>query len=287
MINRKNVKNEPNDDFDACEEFFLLVVICHILCAGMKQLKMALLQDFPQSSMIPENISELTKEERTEILKNIATNLVNEIVDLSPTFQDKKEHATPDEDHIFEYARELVSLGLLYMNYRDSIREGDGLRVMQVWKFMLPIFRATSRRNYAIEAFHILANVKLLPPRQAHQAIWSRFVNLQNKPASNIPCDLHNEHLNRLCKGCVKRLGANKNERAITRYSKCLGPLCTVITNFDSVHGYHKTSTSHTDPAIANDLSMIIKELVEHAQVFTQISKRHFSQVSLKPLQKN
>ena len=160
------------------------------------------------------------------------------------------------------------------MNYRDSIREGDGLRVMQVWKFMLPIFRATSRRNYAIEAFHTLVNVKLLP-RQAHQAIWSRFVNLQNKQASNIPCDLHNEHLNRLCKGCVKRLGANKNERAITRYSKCLGPLCTVITNFDSVHGYHKTSTSHTDPAIANDLSMIIKELVEHAQVLTQISKRH------------
>lgn len=110
LINRKNVKNEPKDDFDACEEFFLLVVICHILCAGMKQLKMALLQDFPQSSMIPENISELTKEERTEILKNIATNLVNEIVDLSPTFQDKKEHATPDEDHIFEYPRELVSL---------------------------------------------------------------------------------------------------------------------------------------------------------------------------------
>ena len=274
LINRKNVKNEPKDDFSACEEFFLLVVVGHILCAAMKELQMSSLEDDPQSCMIPENVSELSTEERNEILNNIAENLVNELVNLSPTFQVKKEQPKPDEDHVFEYARELVSLGLLYMNYRDAIREGDGLRVLLVWKFMLPIFRATSRWNYSIEAFHTLANVKLLPPRQAHQAIWSRFVNLRNKPASNIPCDLHNEHLNRLCKGCVKRLGANKNDKAISRYSKCLGPLCTVVSNFDSVHGYHRTSTSHTDPSSAKDRDMIIKELIENAKVFNITANR-------------
>lgn len=153
LINRKNVKNEPKDDFSACEKFFLLVVVGHILCAAMKELQMSSLEDDPQSCMIPENVSELSTEERNEILNNIAENLVNELVDLSPTFQVKKEQPKPDEDHVFEYARELVSLGLLYMNYRDAIREGDGLRVLLVWKFMLPIFRATSRWNILLKHF--------------------------------------------------------------------------------------------------------------------------------------
>lgn len=39
LINRKSVKNEPREAFDACEDFFLLVTKCHILCAIMKQLE--------------------------------------------------------------------------------------------------------------------------------------------------------------------------------------------------------------------------------------------------------
>ena len=65
---------------------FLLVVVGQILCAAMKELQISL-EDDPQSCMIPENVSELSTEERNEILNNIAENLVNELVDLSPTFQ--------------------------------------------------------------------------------------------------------------------------------------------------------------------------------------------------------
>ena len=69
-------------------------------------------------------------------------------------------------------------------------------------------------QNYAIEAFHTLANCKLLPPRQAHQLIWSRFVNIHGNGIAghNIPCDLH---LNRLCKDSVRHMGANKTEKTI------------------------------------------------------------------------
>lgn len=126
---------------------------------------------------------------------------------------------------MLQYACEVMSLGLLFMNYRDAIKEGDGERVMICWKFMLPIYKATGRKNYAIEAFHAISNCKLLPPRQAHQLIWSRFVNVHGKgiPGNNIPCDLYVEHLNRLCKECVRNLGANKTEKAICRFSKMYG----------------------------------------------------------------
>ena len=101
------------------------------------------------------------------------------------------------------------------MNYRDSIKEGDGnsdfnseIHVTNIRSYI---------KNYAIEAFHTLLNCKLLPPRQAHQLVWSRFINVCNNTAGcNIPCDLHNEHLNRMCKDYVKHLGANKTEKAIS-----------------------------------------------------------------------
>ena len=201
VLNRKNIKNEPKEDFSACEEFFLLVVTCHILCAGMKYLQMNKLDDEPVCDELPEDFWLYSDDEKSKVLDAVAENIITELVDLSLSFDGGKSKTS--SDHVFEYAREVLSLGLLYMNYRDSIKEGDGNRVILTWKFMLPIFAATLRKNYAIEAFHTLSNCKLLPPRQAHQLVWSRFINVCNNTAGcNIPCDLHNEHL----KSNVQRL---------------------------------------------------------------------------------
>ena len=41
------MKKEPKDDFNACQDFFTLVVQCHILCAVMDMLNMASLNDVP------------------------------------------------------------------------------------------------------------------------------------------------------------------------------------------------------------------------------------------------
>ena len=55
------------------------------------------------------------------------------------------------------------------------------------------------RKNYTLEIFQVLYNCEYgLSPRQAHQVVWSRFVNVHGLPGHNIPCDLHMEHLNRL-----------------------------------------------------------------------------------------
>ena len=37
-----------------------------------------------------------------------------------------------DLDGVYEYARETLSLSLLHTEFQDAIREGDGLRVLQV-----------------------------------------------------------------------------------------------------------------------------------------------------------
>ena len=71
------------------------------------------------------------------------------------------------EDHVLHaYACDVLSLGLLYMEFQDAIREGDGLRIQRCWKYMLLIYKASNRSNYSIEAFATLANIQIvLPPR--------------------------------------------------------------------------------------------------------------------------
>ena len=51
-----------------------------------------------------------------------------------------------------------------------------------------------------------------LPPLQAEQLIWSRFVNTSGVRGRNISLDLHLEHLNQVVKNTIQGLGANKNK---------------------------------------------------------------------------
>lgn len=56
LINKRNVRKKPKDDFNACEDFFSLVVTSHILCAAMEHLGMESLDSDPNSQSIPEYV---------------------------------------------------------------------------------------------------------------------------------------------------------------------------------------------------------------------------------------
>ena len=221
------------------------------------------LDDNPSDPFIPDDIHSLSKSERSVILIHIADVIVHSYVDLhNVEFTcdiDKDEHefsststkqdnpsmceedssevadkntcslrgdsndASQKDDNVQAYARELLMLGLIYNEFSDGIREGDGERVIRCWKFLMLIFKAAQRKNYSCEAFALLAQIKfILSPRLSQQLTWSRFINTRGGKGHNIPCDLYMEHLNRVLKDGIKGLGANKSERAITRLGKCI-----------------------------------------------------------------
>ena len=129
------------------------------------------------------------------------------------------------------------------MEYHDAIKEGDGLRVMRCWKYLLLLFKASQKKNYSIEAFQFLCQYYYyLPPRLAQQLLYSRFVNVHGREGCNIPCDLHMEHLNRTIKDTLQHLGANKTECAITRASKCSHLLNSLLHQFDTKTDVKMTS---------------------------------------------
>lgn len=156
--------------------------------------------------------------------------------------------------------------------FHDSICEGDGPYDIRCWKFLLLAFKASQRKNYAIEAFTLLAQYEpLFPERLSQQLLWSRFVNTQGKPGLNIPCDLHMEHCNCLIKTAISHLGANMTTKAITRVGKCAGPLMKVCQQYDRHTCVVPTSTVHTAASFDLDLKKVVNELVIHSQVFQYI----------------
>ena len=50
-------------------------------------------------------------------------------------------------DNVHNY---LLSLGCLYLEMQDAIREGDGERVMQCWQYLLPNFPNSGHKNYTL-----------------------------------------------------------------------------------------------------------------------------------------
>ena len=163
----------------------------------------------------------------------------------------------------YDYACEALSLGLLLMEFRDGIREGDGERVLRVWKYLFLIFKATGHRNYALEAFTLLEQYHfLLPPFLAEQLKWLRFINTHGKKGKNISMDLHMEHLNRLCKTAINGLGSNKAaKKAITRVGKTVGVLDGLLENFDRENSVMSTSDRHTTRSIKQDLDIALQQL--------------------------
>jgi len=126
------------------------------------------------------------------------------VKELAKAIVQKYVYFDPDEkvqrdDKIYLYGTQVLTLALIWHNFNDSIREGDGDRVLACWKFLLIIFKAKKGHcNYCKEAIMLLAQYHcLLSQHKAAQVKWSRFVNTRGKHGYNIPCDLHLEHLNR------------------------------------------------------------------------------------------
>ena len=53
---------------------------------------------------------------------------------------------------------------LVVEEFSDAIREGDGERIIQMWKFLLLYFRAAHRTKYVLEALTLLVQVQALFP---------------------------------------------------------------------------------------------------------------------------
>ena len=167
------------------------------------------------------------------MLLNAVEKVVDKYVDVS-FGSEKQSKKHEKQDYVLNYASDLLTMGLLVMEFEDAIHEADGFRILRCWRHLLLIYRATNRRNYSLEAFRLIAQYDLLlSPHMAQQLIWSRTVNIHSRPGRNIPADLHMEHLNRMCKSSLGGLGPNLSAKSVDRVGKSIGELSKVTDQYD------------------------------------------------------
>ena len=173
-------------------------------------------------------------------------------------------------DHKFEYTREVITLGLLYFEFSNSIREGDGNRILRCWRYFLLLFKAARREKYSVEAFNLLVQYHFIfTERMKMQLLWSRTINVHGKRGRNIPMDLQMEHFNRECKGAIGHLRASITEKSVQRVGKCLKQFTDITHNFDQCTGVIVHSGYHSKKTKVTDLNKVIGQLQESA-VFNQ-----------------
>ena len=273
LINRTNVKKKPKESFNACSEFLTTVVIAHVILAALRLFKMETMESQPPESIISSSVMGLSKEERRGELLRLSRIIADGYVSFSYNQPPQVKACTSDK--IYIYASELLSMGLFYMEYTDAISEGDGLRVLRCWRYLLPIFKSSRRTNYSIEVFNFLYQYHFTAsPMHAEQMLWSRFINTHGILGRNIPCDQHMEHLNRVAKDAIKNLGANKTENGFVRVGKAIGTIVPLIQKFDELHSVASISGVHKHQMPLQDLARLVKEL-NSTNVLENLQKRH------------
>ena len=168
------------------------------------------------------------------------------------------------------YATVVVTLGLLWHNFHDSVREGDGDRIIRNWKFNLLAYEAAQWKNYSIEALNLILQVNhISSPREAAQVKWCQTVNTTNLKGNNIPMDLHLEHLNRRVKTTLRNIGSNVTDKSVKLAAESVGIVNAICHVFERQSGSSKASSNkHSCPSFDKDFKLILNTLEEY-DVFT------------------
>ena len=155
-------------------------------------------------------------------------------------------------------------------------------RVFRCWKYLLPIFVNSGRKNYSIEALLLLCQHEyLLPPQQAKRLLYSRFVNTRGIQGRNIPADLHNEHLNKACKNAIGGLGSNLSTERIQMVGRSLGTLVPILDSFDIENNVSKSYGQHAPVSSEEDITILVNQL-QQSEVFTSSRSREHASFQAK-----
>ena len=270
LLGRTNVGIDPSKDFNSCEDFLCVVIKGLIVSAAIETFGLDSVDDCPPDDIVPPDAWLYANAERKDMLSSLTNQIISKFVN----FKYNNFTMNQAKDLVLEYEVHLLNIGLFYLEYQDAIKEGDGERVLRCWKYLLPIFFNSNRTNYTKEALNLLYQQKYqLTERQAKQLLYSRFINTQGIKGRNIPCDLHMEHLNRMCKEIVKDLGSNKTITSIVNASKNLGTIDEVIRVFDNEGGLHFDTGIHKEASCINDVKVLTESLMKY-KVFSQQTHR-------------
>ena len=204
LLGRLPAAKDPKKDMNASTDFLTTVLSGHYVAAACNILELEKadspipgIPDYKKSSL----------EEKQAFVFKIAGQVVDRcgLVDDALLFEKVKNPL----DGVYSYTRVLCHSFSLALEFMDAWSEGDGDRICRCWKMFMLYFRSGTNTKYALQAVHLQFQLLQLSPSVSHQLKWGRFVNYRGGAGKNIPCELHNEHVNRGVKDIINHMGAN------------------------------------------------------------------------------
>ena len=206
----------------ACQDAFRTIFKGHIVAAACMELGI----EGPEDKLhTDQSVDE-------ELLIQVARSVVSKFTVIPQTILGGVVDDSTDGVH--NYTRVLCHFASLAELFVDAWSEGDGVRVITYWKIFMLHFYAGRKTKYALEALRLQFQLTSLQPYLAHQLTWGRFINTHGGSGRNPPCDLHNEHVNKLFKEIVCNMGANFTEEASTRAAHSVSSLEKMAKTFDN-----------------------------------------------------
>lgn len=175
--------------------------------------------------------------------------------------QEQPDIPSSTKDHKKEHTVSRLSFGFFLLSLRDAVREGDGERLLRLYKVALMMFKVHHHTQYALSTFLLFVQVSFtLPPRLAHSLTWNRFWNSKGGKGNNISLDLHLEHMNNFLKSFLHGLGVNLTEASAERISRSLEVLKQLLSTTDNEIGVAKQSGRHHTPDQKKDIRALAAE---------------------------
>lgn len=180
-------------------------------------------------------------------------------------------------DHVLNYSKVSLTLGLLKLNHDDSIRMGDGERILRMDKVLYLFYKAFNCTKYAYGILETLLQARvLLSDRLAHRLIWNRTVNNSGKYDTNLPNDLDLEHCNRTFKDEAHSYRGVFTDKVVSRVSRSAIKTENILKNYDNSSSVHRPSGKHTPGDIACDIETLIQQFLDQ-RVFEFVPGRRHS----------
>ena len=254
-LNRTSVTSEPKKDVNACLDFLLTVVKGHLLAAACELLHV----QNPESSLDLPPVRDA--DQQSEFINSIARDIVNKYTLIGSAYT--SEGVLETNDGVVNYATILCHYGALIVEFLDAWAEGDGERIYRCWKLFLPHFLATGRTKYSLQALHLQFQVEAaLSPHLAHHILWDRFINTKGGIGHNIPCDLHNEHINKLLKELIVNMGSNITQEALQRAARSVSAIDRICRNFEKTSGVVPGTSMHSTRSDDLDVRKVVEVVV-------------------------
>ena len=176
----------------------------------------------------------------------------------SPPVNDEDKH-----DYKFNYHKAKIRFGLLLADINDALKEGDGKRLLTLYKNALLLYKCHGHTKYAYSTLLFLTKVKaILSADKAESLVANRFCNTHGKQGKIISMDLFLEHRNNSVKGYCDLLGPNFGEESAQRIARSSGITDEILRSVNSdckILENDKTRSS-TDPSEA--VKQIVADLL-------------------------